>query len=122
MPFAEWIDEDVWRHLDFVFDLARRFDRDIQTHVDESDDRGARTLHASAVKALRVGWAGRVAADHVTALAASDDTYGVRVIDRVARAGMSVVTLPGKLMRGGIRDREPKRRGITRVRSCSPPA
>ena len=29
---------------------------------------------------------------------------------------MSVVTLPSKLMRGGVRDREPRRRGITRVK------
>ncbi len=116
MPFAEWIDEDSRRHLDVVFEIARRFDRDIQMHVDETDDPGATTLHHYAVKALREGWTGRVAADHVTALAAYNDTYAARVIGLVARARMSVVTLPGKLMRGGIRDREPKRRGITRVR------
>ena len=28
---------------------------------------------------------------------------------------MNIVTLPTKLMRGGIRDRQPRRRGITRV-------
>jgi cytosine deaminase len=116
MPFAERIDEDARRHTDFVFELARRFDRDVQMHVDESDDPGATTLHYYAVKALREGWAGRVAADHVTALAAYDDTYAARVIGLVAQARMSVVTLPGKLMRGGVRDREPRRRGLTRVK------
>ncbi len=110
MPFAEWLDEDARRHTDLVFDLARRFDRDIQMHVDESDDPGATTLHYYAVKALREGWTDRVAADHVTALAAYDDAYAARVIGLVARARMSVVTLPGKLMRGGVRDREPRRR------------
>jgi cytosine deaminase len=116
MPFAELIDEDARHHTDFVFDLARRFDRDIQMHVDETDDPGATTLHYYAVKALREGWTGRIAADHVTALAAYDDTYAARVIGLVAQARMSVVTLPGKLMRGGIRDKEPRRRGITRVK------
>jgi cytosine deaminase len=116
MPFAELDDQDARRHTDLVFELARRFDRDIQMHVDETDDPGARTLHHYAVQALRLGWTGRVAADHVTALAAYDDTYAARVIRLVARAGMSVVTLPSKLMRGGIRDREPRRRGITRVK------
>jgi cytosine deaminase len=116
MPFAEALDDDARRHTDLVFDLARRFDRDVQMHVDESDDPGATTLHYYAVKALRAGWTGRVAADHVTALAAYDDAYAARVIGLVARAGMSVVTLPGKLMRGGVRDREPRRRGITRVK------
>jgi cytosine deaminase len=116
MPFAETLDDDARRHTDFVFDLARRFDRDIQMHVDETDDPGARTLEYCAVTAIREGSTGRVAADHVTALAAYNDTYAAKVIGLVARARMSVVTLPSKLMRGGIRDREPRRRGITRVK------
>jgi cytosine deaminase len=116
MPYAEMIEADSDRHLDFAFDLARRFDRDVQMHVDETDDPGARTLHAYAVKAIRAGWQGRVTADHVTALAAYDDGYAAKMIGLVARARMSVVTLPTKLMRGGVRDKEPRRRGLTRVR------
>lgn len=116
MPFAELIEEDACRHTDLVFEIARRFDRDVQMHVDETDDPGATTLHYYAVKALREGWSGRVSADHVTALAAYDDSYAARVIGLVARARMSVVVLPGKLMRGGVRDREPRRRGLTRVK------
>jgi cytosine deaminase len=116
MPFAELIEDEQRRHIDLVFELARRFGRDIQMHVDESDDPGARTLEYCAVRAIRDGLPGRVSADHVTALAAYDDTYAAKVIGLVARAGMNVVTLPSKLMRGGIRDREPKRRGITRVK------
>jgi cytosine deaminase len=115
MPFAEALETDSARHTDLVFELARRFDRDIQMHVDETDDPGARTLHYYAVKALREGYAGRVTADHINALAAYDDTYAARVIGLMARARMNVVTLPTKLMRGGLRDRQPRRRGITRV-------
>ena len=116
MPYAEMIEADSDRHIDFALDLARRFDKDVQMHVDETDDPGARTLHAYAVKAIRAGWQGRVTADHVTALAAYDDSYAAKVIGLVARARMSVVTLPTKLMRGGVRDKEPRRRGLTRVR------
>jgi cytosine/creatinine deaminase len=115
MPHAELIEADSNRHTDLAFALAKRFDRDIQMHVDETDDPGARTLHYYAVKAIREGYAGRVSADHVTALAGYDDTYAARVIGLVARAQMNVVTLPSKLMRGGIHDRHPRRRGITRV-------
>jgi cytosine deaminase len=115
MPHAELIEADANRHTDLVFTLAKRFARDIQMHVDETDDPGARTLHYYAVKTIRERYEGRVSADHVTALAGYDDTYAARMIDLVARARMSVVTLPTKLMRGGIRDRQPQRRGITRV-------
>jgi cytosine deaminase len=116
MPFAEMIESDADRHIDFAFALARRFDRDVQMHVDESDDPGARTLHAYAVAAIRAGWHGRVTADHATALAAYDDNYAAKVISLVARARMNMVVLPTKLMRGGVRDKEPRRRGITRVK------
>ncbi len=116
MPFAEMIESDSDRHIDFAFALARRFDRDVQMHVDESDDPGARTLHAVAVAAIKAGWHGRVTADHATALAAYDDNYAARVMSLVARARMNVVVLPTKLMRGGVRDKEPRRRGITRVK------
>jgi cytosine deaminase len=116
MPFAEMIESDSDRHIDFALSLARRFDRDVQMHVDESDDPGARTLHAFAVAAIKAGWHGRVTADHVTALAAYDDNYAARVMSLVARARMNVVVLPTKLMRGGVRDKEPRRRGITRVK------
>lgn len=116
MPYAEMIDADAERHIDLVLALARRFDRDVQMHVDETDTPRATTLHAYAVKAIREGWTGRVTADHVTALAAYDDVYAAKVIGLVAKAGMNVVTLPAKLMRGGIRDREPRRRGLTRVK------
>jgi cytosine deaminase len=57
-----------------------------------------------------------VTADHATALAAYDDSYAAKVIALVARARMSMVVLPTKLMRGGVRDKEPRRRGLTRVR------
>jgi cytosine/creatinine deaminase len=116
MPFAEMIESDSDRHIDFALALARRYDRDVQMHVDESDDPGARTLHAYAVAAIKAGWHGRVTADHVTALAAYDDNYAARVMSLVAQAGMNVVVLPTKLMRGGVRDKEPRRRGITRVK------
>jgi cytosine deaminase len=99
-----------------VFEIAKRFECDVQMHVDESDDPGVRTLQYYAVKALREGYLGRCSADHITALAAYDDNYAARVIDLVKRARMHVVTLPTKLMRGGVRDKMPIRRGLTRVR------
>ena len=116
MPFAEMIESDSDRHIDFAFALARRFDRDVQMHVDESDDPGRARFTRYAVAAIKAGWHGRVTADHVTALAAYDDNYAARVMSLVAQARMNVVVLPTKLMRGGVRDKEPRRRGITRVK------
>src|SRR6202035_864261 len=119
---AKMITRSPVRSFNFAFDLARRFDRDVQMHVDETDDPGARTLHAYAVKAIEAGWHGRVTADHVTALAAYDDSYAAKVIALVARARMSMVVLPTKLMRGGVRDKEPAAGASRACASCSPRA
>jgi cytosine deaminase len=59
------IESDSDRHIDCA--PARRFDREVQMHVDETDDPGARTLHAYAVKAIQAGWHGRVTAADATA-------------------------------------------------------
>jgi cytosine deaminase len=85
-------------------------------HVDETDDGSVRTLEMVADEALRRGWPGRVTAGHVCALAAADDEYAARVIDKVARAGITIVSNPlTNLVIQGRGDHGLIRRGLTRV-------
>ena len=54
---------------------------------------------------------------HTCALAAYDDHYAAYVIDKVARAGIHMITNPvTNLMLQGRLDKQPIRRGITRVK------
>jgi cytosine deaminase len=108
---------DSRRHVDLLFDLAEEFDRDIDCHIDETDDPGSRCVEELAAGAIERGWQGRVTASHVCALASYDESHAAGVIDLLAAARVHVVTNPGvNLHLQGRHDRYPKRRGLTRVR------
>jgi len=117
MPFNEASPEDSRRHIDFAFELATEFDADIDMHVDETDDPDARTLEMLADATLREGWEGRVTAGHSCALAGYPDDYAARVIAKVKQAGIHMICNPAtNLVIQGRLDKQPVRRGITRVR------
>lgn len=116
-PQLEICREDSERHLEIVFDLAREFDADVDLHVDETDDPASTFIHDVAVHTLRRGWQGRVVAGHACALALYNPYYADKVIRLIARAGITVVTNPtSNLLFRGLRDPEPRTRGLTRVR------
>ena len=116
MPHWE-VDESSQReHVRLCFELAERFDRDIDMHVDETDDGGVRTLEMVADEALDRGYIGRVCAGHVCSLSAADDAYAERVIEKCRRAEISVAANPvTNLMLQGRGDRGLIRRGTTRI-------
>jgi cytosine deaminase len=117
LPWYERTDEHMRRHIDIVFEIARACDAEIHMLVDDTDDPNARSLEYLAVKTLETGYQGRVVASHCGALAAYNDTYAAKVIAMVAEAGITICSNPHiSLVLAGRRDREPIRRGITRVR------
>jgi cytosine deaminase len=117
MPFNERTPTDWQRHIDICFQIAREFGADVDMHVDETDDPGARTLELVAAKTIAENYQGRVTAVHTCALAAYDDVYAARVIELVKEAGLNMITNPAtNLMLQGRLDVEPRRRGITRVK------
>src|SRR5438128_1348118 len=117
MPHWELDEASQREHVRLCFDLAERFDRDLDMHVDETDDGGVRTLEMVADEALRRSYLGRVVAGHVCSLAAAPHDYAERVIDKCVRAGISIAANPAtNLVLQGRQDRGLVRRGVTRVR------
>ncbi len=117
MPYNEHLPEHSARHIELCFELAERFDADVDMHVDETDDPAARTLAMLAEATMRHGWQGRVTAGHTCALAAYPDPYAAKVISMVEDAGIHMITNPAtNLMLQGRYDSQPIRRGITRVK------
>jgi len=116
MPHWELDEASQREHVRQCFELAERFDRDLDMHVDETDDGGVRTLEMVADEALRRGFAGRVCAGHVCSLAAAPHDYADRVIDKCLRAGISIAANPvTNLVLQGRGDRGLIRRGTTRI-------
>jgi cytosine/creatinine deaminase len=117
MPHWERTEDDQHEHVRFCFELAARFDADIDMHVDETDDGSVRTLALVVAETERAGWQGRVTVGHVCSLAAADDDYADAVIAGCARAGITVVANPvTNLVIQGRGDHGLIRRGTTRVR------
>jgi len=117
MPFNEAGPAESREHIEIGFAIAKDFGCDVDMHIDETDDPDARTLEMLCDATIRHGYQGRVTAGHTCALAAYPDDYANRVIDRVAEAGINIITNPGtNMMLQGRDDAHPKRRGITRVK------
>lgn len=117
MPHWEDGLDEARRHIAFCLDLAWRHDADVDMHVDETDDPFWRSFEILVEEADRRGWGPRTTAGHVCAMASWEDDYAAAVIRRAAAAGVMVATNPPtNLMLQGRGDREPRRRGIPRVK------
>jgi len=117
MPHHERSHDEAKRHIDIAFDIAREFDADIDMHVDETDDPNSRSLEYLAEKTIAEGYQGRVTAGHTCALAAYPDDYAREVIRKVKLADINMITNPAtNLVIQGREDKQPIRRGITRVK------
>ena len=117
LPWYEYTDEEARQHIDICFDLAKKHDLDVHMLVDDTDDANSRSLEYLALKTMREGFQGRVAASHCGAMAGYNDVYAAKVVDMVATAGVTIsVNAHINLVCSARIDREPKRRGIARVK------
>ena len=118
-PYNERTWEDTKRHIDIVFELARRFDVPVDMHADFADDASDQRYAAAgyiADKAIEHGFRGRVSLGHVTSLGSLTREEAAPVIERLRDADVSIVTLPATdLYLGGRGDERNQRRGLTPV-------
>jgi cytosine deaminase len=112
-----YVDPDHHAHVETVLDLAREFDRPADFHVDFSDDPSVLDVGYIADRVLECGLTGRVAVGHVTALGALEPAAAEPLIERIARAELSVLVLPATdLHLGGRGDSHNVRRGLAPVK------
>ncbi|GAK69945.1 cytosine deaminase [Agrobacterium rubi] len=106
---------DFDKILDTMFRSAADNGLDIDLHVDETEDREVLTLEAIADAKLRHGFQGAVTVGHCCSLARQNDDTIKRVIDKVAKANISVVSLPmcNMYLQDRHAGRTPRWRGTT---------
>jgi cytosine deaminase len=92
IPWIEHTAANTASHIDFCFDLAREFNRDVSMLVDDAGDAQLHTLAAMAAEAVKRGWQGRALAHHARAMALYPDLE--KVIPLMRQARMSLVTDP----------------------------
>ncbi|MCY4551874.1 MAG: amidohydrolase family protein [Defluviicoccus sp.] len=117
LPWHEHLDEDARAHIDFCFELAKKYDKDIHMLVDDTDNSNSRSLEYLAARTIREGFQGRVSASHCGALAAYDEVHAHKVMNLVRDAGVSISSNPQiSLVAQGRYDTSNMRRGVTRTK------
>lgn len=111
-----YTDTDPVTHIDRTFTIARRFDLDIDFHLDFDLDPSWMHLHEvlRQTKAQRYG--GRVAVGHVTKLSAIPLAEQLDMARRLADAGVAITVLPSTdlFLMGRAADHNTPR-GVTRA-------
>ncbi len=108
---------DLAQRLDLFFSTAAELGMDADFHVDESSDGSVRTLSMIAGAVLRNDYRRQVVVGHCCSLALYPDADAGWCLDRVAEAGLAVVSLP--MCNMYLQDRQdgrtPRWRGVTLV-------
>ncbi len=106
---------DLDARLDLLFRTAADNSLDIDLHVDETEDRQVLALKAVAEAKLRNRFEGAVTVGHCCSLARQDEDIAKAVIDKVAEAGLNVVSLPmcNMYLQDRHEGRTPRWRGVT---------
>jgi cytosine/creatinine deaminase len=109
--------EAALRHL---LVAAQACELDIDLHVDEELNAASVGLQTTARLLREIGYEGRVVCGHVCALAAQPEAQALATLDAVARAPITIVSLPATnlLLQDAVTGRTPRLRGITLVKEA----
>ena len=104
-------------HIDLIFEIAKKYDKDIDLHQDFSDEADETSIEYLCEKTIKEGYEGRVSVGHLTALHAMKKEELDRVISKMAQAKINVMPLPATDLHLGARNDEYNvRRAVTPIR------
>lgn len=102
--------------LHAAFRLAAKFGKTLDLHIDENNNPQSGELALMAELTIAHGLQGQVVAGHCCSLAFMNEADAGRVMDRVAAAGIHIITLPSCNLVLQGRNHFPAPRGVTRVK------
>ena len=109
--------DDFQPMLDHFFSLAEARGLDLDLHVDESGETGARALREIALTAIRRNFRGRIQCGHCCSLSQQPDDFAAETIAALAQAGIDIIVLPmcNMYLQDRAPGRTPRWRGVTLV-------
>lgn len=109
--------EHIYEKLQAVFELAARYQLDLDFHVDEGLDHDACGLRAIAELAIQGKFKGKVTCGHACSLSIQSRVQAEQTLRLCAQTGIHLVALPStNLYLQGAWDQTPIERGITRLK------
>lgn len=116
IPQVEFTREDGINSIEYIFNLANKYNKLIDIHLDETGDDQSRFTEVVAKYAITNGMEGLVTASHTTAMHNYNNDYAAKLIGLINRAKLNMVTNPSSnaLLQNRL-DGYPRKRGHTRV-------
>ncbi|SKC42571.1 cytosine deaminase [Maledivibacter halophilus] len=116
IPHNELTREDGVKDIEYVFELANKYNRLIDVHCDETGDDQSRFVEVMAKLTIDNDMEGLVTASHTTAMHNYNNDYAFKLIGILKRAQMNIITNPfDNSVLQNRTDGYPRRRGHTRV-------
>ena len=104
-------------HIDLIFEIAKKYDKDIDLHQDFADEADHMSIEYLCQKTIDEGYQGRVSVGHLTALHALPEEKLTPILELMAKAEISVMALPATDLHLGARNDEYNvRRAVTPIR------
>lgn len=116
LPQVELTREEGIRSIDLAFDLAKKYNKLVDIHTDETTDEHSRFLEVIVDRTIKSKMEGLVTASHCTAMHSYNNDYAAKLIANVKRSEVNIVTNPSSnaLLQNRL-DGYPRARGHTRV-------
>lgn len=110
-------EKDSIKHINIIFDLAKKYNVDIDMHIDETDDPQSLSIMDLCNITIANGYIGRVTAGHCCSLAANDIDIIEPIVDLIKKAKINIISLPStNLYLQGRGDSKNIRRGIAPIK------
>lgn len=117
IPHFEFTREYGVESMHIAFDIARKYNKQIDIHCDEIDDEQSRFVETVAALALKYDIGEKVTASHTTAMHSYNNAYASRLFRLLKMSKIHFVANPlVNIHLQGRFDTYPKRRGVTRVK------
>jgi len=117
IPHTELAREYGEKSVHKTVELALKYDKMIDVHIDETDDPQSRFVELLNALVTYEDYGKRTAASHTSSFGSDNDAYAYRMIGNFKKSGMNFIVNPTEnAYLQGRYDTYPKRRGITRVR------
>ena len=115
-PHLEYTREDGVKDVETVYDMAEKYGKLIDIHIDETGDPNSRFVEVMAKESIARGMGSISTASHTTAMHNYNNDYAHKLIGFIAQAGMSMITNPfdNAVLQNRL-DGYPRKRGHTRV-------
>ncbi len=94
IPWIEYTPKDEQEHIDRMFALAKKYNKDVSMLLDDVGDPGERTLEMVIAKTLEMGWQGRVTAQHCRAVALYQENHFRKLVALLKKADIGLVSDP----------------------------